>query len=80
MDNALDEASGPDRRLGGMPRLSGTGHDEGEWHGLNSGLDQASELGRSRVEQNRSSNERESVGEKAGRSCFALTWATVTAR
>lgn len=37
---------------------------------------QESELGRRRVEQNRSSKERESVGEKAGLSCFALTWAT----
>lgn len=41
-------------------------------------LDQESELGRRRVEQNKSSNERESVGENVGRSCFALTWATAT--
>lgn len=44
----------------------------------NGQISYGSELGRRRVEQNRSSNERESVGEKAGRSCLALTWATTT--
>ncbi len=39
-------------------------------------LVQVSELGRRRVEQKRSSKDRESVGEKAGRSCLALTWLT----